>query len=87
MLTTLKYFENEYVAHITEKRCHAGACVDLIHYVIDPAKCKGCTLCKRNCPVNAISGEVKQPHVIDPAVCIKCGKCKSGCRFDAIHVE
>jgi NADH-quinone oxidoreductase subunit F len=87
VLTTIKYFKNEYEAHIKEKKCPAGECSDLIEYKIIADKCKGCTLCARNCPVNAISGEVKNPHVIDTAKCIKCGKCFSSCRFDAIVKE
>ena len=70
---------------MVEKRCPAGVCRNLIRYQIDPAKCKGCTLCARNCPVSAISGTVKAPHVIDPDKCIKCGLCQSNCRFNAIE--
>ena len=85
VLSTLKYFREEYIAHVVEKRCPAGVCRNLIRYRIDPAKCKGCTLCARNCPVSAISGTVKAPHVIDPDKCIKCGLCQSNCRFNAIE--
>ena len=81
---TLKYFRDEYIAHVVEKRCPAGVCRNLIHFEIDPNKCKGCTLCARNCPVNAISGAVKGPHTIDQDKCIHCGLCMSNCRFDAI---
>ena len=84
VLSTLRYFRDEYVAHVVEKRCPAGVCRSLLHYEVDPAKCKGCTLCARNCPVNAINGAVKAPHVIDQSKCIKCGLCQSNCRFDAI---
>ncbi len=84
VLSTLKYFREEYIAHVVEKRCPAGVCRNLLRYVIDPDKCKGCTLCARNCPVNAISGAVKTPHTIDTAKCIKCGLCMNNCRFDAI---
>ena len=84
VLSTLKYFREEYIAHVVEKRCPAGVCRNLIRYTIDPSKCKGCTLCARNCPVGAISGAVKAPHVIDSSKCIKCGLCMDNCRFDAI---
>ena len=84
VLSTLKYFREEYIAHVVEKRCPAGVCRNLLRFSIDPDKCKGCTLCARNCPVGAISGSVKVPHVIDTAKCIKCGLCMGNCRFDAI---
>ena len=87
VLSTLRYFRDEYVAHIVDKKCPAGVCKSLLQYKIDPVKCKGCTLCARKCPVNAITGTVKQPHVIDTAKCIKCGACMSGCKFDAIYKE
>ena len=84
VLSTLKYFREEYIAHIVEKRCPAGVCKALLKYEIDPSKCKGCTLCARNCPVGAIDGAVREPHRIDPDKCIKCGLCASNCRFGAI---
>ena len=84
VLSTLRYFRDEYIAHIVDKRCPAGVCKDLLHYVIDPAKCRGCTLCSRVCPAGAISGEVKTPHRIDPAKCVKCGACMEKCKFGAI---
>ena len=84
VLSTLKYFREEYIAHVVEKRCPAGVCRNLIRYTIDPDKCKGCTLCARNCPVSAISGAIKAPHTIDPSKCIKCGLCMDNCRFGAI---
>lgn len=84
VLTAIKYFRNEYEAHINEKKCPAGECSSLIEYSIDKDKCKGCTLCARNCPVNAISGEVKSAHTIDVNKCIKCGKCIATCRFGAV---
>ena len=87
VLTTIKYFRNEYEAHINDKKCPAGECPALITYSIDQEKCVGCTLCARNCPVSAISGTVKNPHKIDTAKCIKCGKCKENCRFGAIEVK
>ncbi len=84
VLATLKFFREEYMAHVVEHRCPAGVCKALLNYHIDPEKCKGCTKCARNCPVNAISGKVKEPHVIDTAKCIKCGACISNCSFGAI---
>ena len=84
VLSTLKFFRDEYEAHVVEKRCPAGVCKKLLHYEIDPDKCRGCTACARKCPVNAINGVVKQPHVIDQAKCIKCGTCLDTCRFGAI---
>ena len=84
VLTTIKYFKDEYTAHIENKTCPAGECSSLIEYSIDADACKGCTLCARNCPVNAISGEVKNPHIIDIEKCIKCGKCIQSCKFGAV---
>ena len=84
VLSTLRYFKDEYLEHINEKKCRAGKCKNLVAYAIDPAKCKGCTACARKCPVGAISGEVKKPHAIDPAKCIKCGVCMSTCKFGAV---
>jgi len=84
ILSTLRYFRDEYEAHIYEKRCPAGVCKELLRYVIDENKCKGCSLCARKCPVNAISGEVKKPYHIDAGKCIKCGACIESCKFGAI---
>ena len=84
VLSTLHHFRDEYIAHVVEKRCPAGVCKSLVHYVIDPVKCKGCTLYAKNCPTDAISGVVRAPHVIDQEKCIKCGTCMDNCRFDAI---
>lgn len=84
VLATLKFFRDEYEAHILEKRCPAGECKSLLQYKIDPTKCKGCTLCAKNCPVGAITGTVKEPHSIDTAKCIKCGTCMDKCKFGAI---
>ena len=86
VLTTIRYFRNEYEAHIYDKKCPAGHCPSLITYQIDPEKCRGCTLCAKKCPVGAISGTVKEPHTIDPAKCIKCGKCLETCKFCAVSV-
>jgi len=87
VLTTLRYFKEEYEAHIKERRCPAGVCKALITYAIDPDKCKGCLLCTKNCPQGAISGQRKEPQSIDPEKCIKCGVCRDVCRFDAVLVQ
>ena len=84
ILSTLRYFRDEYVAHVVEKRCPAGVCKNLLRYTIDPDKCRGCTACARKCPAGAISGKVKEPHVIDQSKCIKCGACMETCKFGAI---
>ena len=84
VLSTLRYFRKEYEAHVVEKRCPAGVCKDLLSIVIDGAKCRGCTLCAKICPVGAISGSLKNPHVVDKTKCIKCGACIEKCRFGAI---
>jgi len=84
VLSTLRYFMDEYKAHVEEKRCPAGVCTDLLHYEINPEKCIGCTACARACPVNCISGAPKQVHVIDQEKCIKCGNCLEKCRFGAV---
>lgn len=87
VLTTIKYFRNEYEAHINDKKCPAKSCPDLLEYTIDADKCRGCTLCAKKCPANAISGEVKSAHRIAPDKCIKCGSCVSVCRFGAVNVD
>lgn len=87
VLSTLRYFKNEYIAHVQDKKCPAGVCQDLLTYKIIDLKCKGCTACARGCPVGAISGTVKQPHTIDTAKCIKCGACMAKCKFGAIIKE
>jgi NADH:ubiquinone oxidoreductase subunit F (NADH-binding)/(2Fe-2S) ferredoxin len=87
VLTTIKYFRDEYEAHVNEKRCPAGKCKALITYYIDPEACTGCTLCAKKCPTNVISGEKKQPHVIDVTDCIKCDTCRQVCKFDAVKVR
>ena len=87
VVSTLKYFREEYINHIKNKTCAAKKCKDLLHYVIDPNLCRGCTLCSRNCPVGAISGKVKEVHTIDIETCIKCGLCKQNCKFGAVYME
>ena len=84
VLSTMRYFRDEYEAHVVDKKCPAGVCKQLLSYKIIPEKCKGCTACARVCSVKAISGEVKKPHVIDTAKCIKCGACMLTCKFNAI---
>lgn len=87
VLSTLRYFRDEYIEHVVDKRCPAGVCKKLITYKIDPVKCKGCTLCARNCPADAIEGQVKVAHSIDTSKCVKCGTCIDKCRFGAIYKE
>ena len=87
VISTLKYFREEYEAHINEKKCPAGVCKALISYRIDPDKCIGCGVCRKNCPVDAITGEKKEAHVLNPETCVKCGACREGCKFDAVIVE
>jgi len=87
VLTTLRYFRDEYEAHIVDKKCPAGVCQALLTYYIDPDLCRGCTACARVCPAGAISGEVKKAHTINPDKCIKCGACKDTCRFNAIILK
>ncbi len=84
VLATLKFFKDEYIAHVVDKKCPAGVCKKLVNYEIVADACKGCTLCSRKCPVGAISGTVKNPHVIDTTKCIKCGVCMDSCKFGAI---
>lgn len=84
VVSTYRFFKDEYLAHVNDSKCPAGICKALLEFWIDPEKCKGCTLCARNCPVNAITGNVKEPHVIDTEVCIGCGTCLTNCKFGAI---
>lgn len=88
VLSTIRYFREEYVAHINEKRCPALACKALVSYTIDPEQCRGCTLCAKNCPGGAVCGEVKKPHSIDQKKCIKCGICFTICppKINAIKI-
>ncbi len=87
VLSTLRYFRDEYIAHVVDKKCPAGVCKDLLSFKIDPEKCKGCTKCAKNCPAGAITGEKKQPHEIDQSKCLKCGVCLDNCKFDAVYKD
>lgn len=87
VLSTLKYFKDEYIAHVRDKKCPAGVCSALKTYKIDESLCKGCSLCSRKCPVGAISGQIKSPFKIDSSVCIKCGACQDSCKFNAVYCE
>ena len=87
VLSTLENFWDEYVEHVHDKKCRAGVCKSLMHYFINQGNCVGCTACARACPVNAISGERKQPHTINQDVCIKCGACMEKCKFDAVYIN
>jgi ferredoxin len=87
VLSTIRYFRDEYDAHVNEQRCPAGYCKALLTYSIDADKCTGCTACAKACPVGAISGEAKQPHVIDESLCTRCGACRDTCRFDAVLAQ
>ena len=87
VLSTLSTFRDEYIEHIVDKKCAAKTCTALRKYVINPEYCKGCSKCAKNCPVNAISGKIKEPFTIDSSLCIKCGACKENCAFDAIYIE
>ena len=84
VLSTLRYFRDEYVAHIIDKKCPAGVCKALLRFEVVADKCRGCTVCARSCPTGAISGSVKQPHSIDQSKCVKCGVCMDVCKFKAI---
>ena len=87
VLTTIRYFRDEFEAHIEGHHCPAGECRDLITYSINKDKCVGCSACSRQCPANAITGELKSPFEIDPELCVKCGNCKTACRFGAVEVH
>ena len=87
VLTTIKFFRDEYEAHINEHRCPAGVCPALTAFRIDAEACTGCTMCSRACPTGAISGEKKTAHAIDASLCISCGSCREACRFNAVMTE
>ena len=87
VLTTIKYFRDEYEAHIRDKKCLARVCTSLLTYTVNEENCTGCTVCAKNCPVDAISGERKELHHIDQEVCIKCGVCYTKCKFEAINLS
>lgn len=84
VLSTLRYFRDEYIAHVKDKKCPAGVCKHLLSFEIDPEKCKGCSACSRVCPAGAISGKIKEPFVINKSACLKCGACIEKCKFGAI---
>jgi NAD-dependent dihydropyrimidine dehydrogenase PreA subunit len=84
VLSTIRYFKDEYLAHINDKKCPAGVCRELIRFSIDPDKCEGCLRCLRECPTGAVSGEKKQPHTINQDMCIRCGACYDVCKFQAV---
>lgn len=84
VLSTIRYFRDEYIAHIDQKKCPAGVCRELIHYSIDAEKCEGCLRCLRSCPTHAISGEKRKVHTLNSGLCIKCGACYEVCRFGAV---
>jgi NADH:ubiquinone oxidoreductase subunit F (NADH-binding) len=87
VLTTLRYFQEEYNAHIIDKKCPAGVCKTLIQYKINSEKCTGCGICKKRCPQDAITGEKKNPHIINQSKCVKCGVCFDSCKFDSVEVD
>ena len=87
VMSTLKVFHDEYVEHVVEKKCASHTCTALRKFIISPERCKGCSKCARNCPVGAITGEIRKPFVIDTAKCIKCGACIDNCAFHAVYTE